>query len=491
MPNDPKPLDGRQYLTEYIAGGTQAALMAVRQALPQYIDDVTRDFGGDVYDRMLEDPAVEAAFDQFRLGVMADGIRVQPAVEMPGAWAAADPEDIERAERAAEYAAFVERCICGMEGQSLSDVAHELLIALAHGHKVAEIVLKPGTGEDAGRLVLRAVKPKKRGHIAFVVDEWTNVAGLIGVKPGQGHMLSGQGVILGDVRESQGFVPREKVILFQHAVRDGDPRGTSALRSAYKPWFLKTQVLPEFFKFLKQFGSPGIVGKTPSGPGDSGFVPRVDDQGQPIVDANGMATLITAEQALLNALLGWANAAALVVKGGTEIDFLQSEGDGAAFRDALDYFDRQITLAILGTTGLTMEAKRDSQAAKSISQDVVQAKTSLQKGRLAEAITHDLFRLLIRVNFGDEAVPLAPLAVLSQTEQQDVAKELDAMARAYAAGFIHESQLPALDARLGLPERDMESIARERAEGREMQRMAAGDLRNTFDPGMGAGAEDE
>ncbi len=482
--------DRARYLREFVAGGQQAALAAIRAVLPQYIDDVTRDFGGDVYDRMLTDPAVAAAFDTYKMGVLSDGIRFEAAVTHPGEWEDPDPRREADADRAEEFRAFAERCFAlgALEGQELGDVASELLDGLAQGHRVAEIVLKPGEGDDAGLLVPRCVKPKRRGRTAFVVDAYSNVLGLIGATPAQSGILWASNVALGELAASPGFIPRDKAVVFQHGVKDSDPRGTSVLRPAYNAWFLKTQVLPEFFKFLKQFASPGIIAKTPEG---AGYVDRLNPDGTPVLDAFGKAELVSMEAALMGSLLAWLNASILVVKAGTEIDLLQSQGDGKAFRDACDWFDRQITLAILGTTRLTLEAEHGSRADSGIAQDVAGLKTAFQKGRLAAVLTRDLLRVLMRVNFGAEGVRLCPRAVLAKVEQQDWSKELDAVSRAYASGYLHDSQIPALDARLGLPKRDMAAMAREKAEAQHRVRMAQGDALNVLDPAVDPAAPEK
>ncbi|GEM_PF-2960389 len=475
--------DGRQYLQEFVAGGQWAALMAVKQALPRFIDDLTRDFGADLYDRMLTDDTVSSDYETYKLGVVADGVRWEAAVAMPGAWEKADPDKTARAQKAEEYRAFVEACTKdgAMEGLSLVDVVDDLLDGLAQGHRVAEIVLKPTLQDGAARLVVRALKPKENWATAFVVDEYRNVLGLIGADPKDGGNLQAGIMALGGDFDASKLYPLEKFLIFQHRMKGGDPRGTSVLRAAYLPWFLKTNVLPDFFKYLKQFASPGIIGKTPVEGG--GMEPLTDADGKPVRDEEGNFELITAQEALYQAMLGWMNATVMAVKGGTEFQFLESQGDGQAFLNACDYFDRQITRAILGTDGMTMAAKHDSQGAKETGQDVVGLRIAFQKGRMASVLT-GLGRLLVRVNFGDDETDLAPVAVLAKVEQQDFTKELDSVSKAYASGFIHESQLQALDARLGLPPRDMAAIAREKAEKKDMERLAAGDLRNATNPGL-------
>jgi hypothetical protein len=61
-------------LKEYISGGPLSYLQDYYRALPQYIDDVTSDFGPDIYERMLKDSQVTSAFESLRMGVLASGI---------------------------------------------------------------------------------------------------------------------------------------------------------------------------------------------------------------------------------------------------------------------------------------------------------------------------------------------------------------------------------------------------------------------------------
>jgi hypothetical protein len=441
---------------EFISGGSLAALAAIRQALPQYCDDVSRDYGGDIYDKMQTDADAGPAFQTLKLAILADGVNIAPAVEMPSDTSNAKPDEIDEAEQAKEYADFIRRCFDGAD-RSISDIADELLDGLAYGNKISEIVLKPGTGEDSGRLVLKAVKGKNWRNVAYVVDPFMEVQGVLGATPEGLGIVQGCVPLTGDLMTRSDFLPPYKYIAFRNGGKDGDPRGSSVFRSAYNAWFIKTQVIPEYYKYLRQFASPGIIGKTAQN-GD-GLIPVADANGHPVVDENNVPQLIKAEYQLYTALLAWINASVLVVPYGTEIDLLKSEGTGDAFLSANDYFGRQIVQAILGTDGMTMGAKNDSKGAKETGQDVVGLRVSKGKNDLGECLTRGLIRMLILVNFGEEAMKLCPKAILTKAEQQDWAKELDALSKAYGTGFIHESQLQALDTRLGLPPRDMEQVA--------------------------------
>ena len=44
--------------------------------LPPFIDDAERDFGLDIYTRMLNDPAVGSALDAIKIAILGDGISI-------------------------------------------------------------------------------------------------------------------------------------------------------------------------------------------------------------------------------------------------------------------------------------------------------------------------------------------------------------------------------------------------------------------------------
>lgn len=472
-----RPLDLNQLQKEYVSGGAiQAAILAIRRALPKYIDDLTREEGADLYERMMTDPVVESSVDTIRLSVLADGVGIIPAVVPPTGFGTPDPQHVKDAETAAIYREFIERCFDGTAG----DLASELLDCTTEGFKAAEITLKPGIGQDKGKLVLRSVKGKHKNKIAFVVDDLLNVDGLIASIHNQINPLVNWGENGYDPATAPNFIPRWKFVLAQFRPRNGDPRGTSILRSAYNAWFIKTQILPDYFKYLKQFATPGIIGKTPVE--GSEWTPKVNPDGTAVTDDLDNPVMITAEMALFNAMLGWLNGSVLAVRGGTEIDLLKSEGDGAAFLGAVDYFDKQIAQAILGTAKATQEGRTGDKGGSSVAQDILGLRVAHLKELVSRVLYQDVVRLLIRVNFGEEAVRLAPFIVLKKVEQQDWARELDSVSNAFRVGVLHDSQLPDIWSRFGFEPADMDEIKAEKAERDKLRSMAAGDMSTLMNP---------
>ena len=51
------------------------------RGLPPYIDDLTRDFGDDLYSRMLVDGQVAACITILKAAILEDGIHLSPAID--------------------------------------------------------------------------------------------------------------------------------------------------------------------------------------------------------------------------------------------------------------------------------------------------------------------------------------------------------------------------------------------------------------------------
>ena len=308
------------------------------------------------------------------------------------------------------------------------------------------------TGEDVGKIVPKAIYARDGRFFTYLLDNKTrHLVGLIPMtfldEQRRNALKEADTVNPMEMGVMNVVVPRYKVIHFINDPKSSNVLGTSLLRAAYTPWFIKTQLLPEFFKYLKQFASPSVVAKLPK-PADD---PMAMAPTEKTLDANGLPVDDQKANILLKALLAWQNAYALVVKGGTEVDLLFSNGDGAAYRHALDYFGRQIAQVILGTSQMTKEAQHESKASKGVAQDVVGLRVANDRRRLGNIFTVDLVQNIIRMNFGDAAVQDAPSIVFTAVEEHDRLQALTVYAQAYAQAFIQDEQLDDIYDELGLP----------------------------------------
>jgi hypothetical protein len=439
------------------------------QSLPQYVDDAQRDFGFDIYERMLKDPAVFSSMQTIKIGILSQGARfIAPADALPSF--RDDPEAQARYERAEEIRSFIES-ICMNLQQPLEDILGEMLDALSFGYSVAE-----KTYEARGsKLVLKSLKPKPRRNFAFAVDRYTNLAGLVGTTDKSSGLMPS---LLSNVDE-ESVIPRDKFMILTHAGKGCDPRGSSILRIAYNAWYLKQQVWPFYLKYLAQFGSPSLVGKTPE---DAADIEVVDAQGNVVKNDDGTPQVLTAEQAMLQQLLAFSNGTAIVLPHGSEFDTVESQGDGSAFTNAIDVLDRQIARAILIAIRATMEAQHGSKADSETSQDILADYTKMIQRSLEVAFYRDVIYPTVVMNFGQEAADdVCPYMSLSNVAREDIVETGNMIANLARANVVHPSQYPGIDAMLNLPERDFESQMEEMAADKDQAAMLQGLLAGAGD----------
>jgi phage gp29-like protein len=443
----------RRVLTrEYVAGGRFAATGTSVKVLPSSIDDLTADFGADLYQRMLHDPQVAACVTVLKTSILEEGLALAPAI--------ADKADA----RYADAVAIRDEAEAMLAELPLDDVLWNLLDALAFGNKVAEQIYAMQTGLTGRRLLqLVALKPKPRPTTAFAVDQYLNVLGLVAGTGGAAGVASGSAA-----REN--LLPRQKFAVLTFRPRDGDPRGTSILRPAYDPWWRKRQVLPEYLKYLSQFAGPSVWGTPPEG-----------SQAQPATDGLGNVTneaVQTPEQALLEALLTWRNGTALAVPYGTEVHPVEMKGNGLAFINAGRECNAEIVTAILTQRLATEEGTHQARAAAQVHQDVLDTVVRQGKRGVVRMVRYDILRPWVTYNWGEQARSLTPLPSLGTTEEHDLPAMMNAVANLMRAAYLHPSQFAEIDRMLGVPVRDLtqdEPAATESPESTSDQRGEAPD----------------
>lgn len=473
---EPIALDSKlKLLQEYVSAGSNFAAASMARALPRYIDDATADFGDDLYDRMMRDPVCFSSISTLKRQALADGGTFQPPMDAPAD--AADEVTKARYAKAQHLAEFVQFAVDCAE-EDFFTVLEEMLDALSHGNRVAELTAEYAIWDGQKKLVLRHIKPKPRKATAFVVDAFNNVVGIVGMKPGGGGILalsSFDPAAMVDMVQ-----PREKFAVLTHKPKDADPRGTSLLRQAYNPWYVKQQVWPEFLKYLVQFGSPSLWATTSE---NEPSTIKLDDGGTPVLDTDGNAVELTAEQALLAKLLDFRNGAAAAFKFGTELHTIGGDGSTSAFVTGIPLLDRQITLAILGATRATMESEHGSRADSQTAQDMVGLAVAYVKNLVSRMVEKDIAYRLLEWNFGpDVAREYCPKFVMSASPQEDFAANVDAISRLFASGYIADDQLAGIDSKLGLPARNMDEWVAKRAAEEEAKLAAAQARARLFTP---------
>lgn len=435
---------------EYVSGQPSIMLQSFLRSLPFYIDELSAAFGDDIWDRMALDPTVASSSLVLILGALGQGLQLTPAAKAGDA----------QFELAAELAAFVQANLNGMSSQP-----HRWLVQLAEGikcgNKIAEKTYResePGeldqfpelTKRTLGTaLLLGAMKVKPRHSYAFVVDIYQNLVGLVGLQPGKGIAVLAQTLITPSMVK-ENLLPREKFCVFTHLPMDEDPRGRSCIRPAYNPWFAKQQCYGEYLKYLAQFGTPGVVGETPPG---SVAQPLRNQDGSYVIGPDGRPVTVDPEARLVKILENYRGGACIGVPAGTNVKSFEARGDGSVFLKAFQYFDNEVSKAILGQTLATGEGVHDSRAAASVHQDILGLFVSHLKREIEAMVQDDVIRELIRINYGEDLLPLAPRASLGDVTPQDLAALMASVAQLQSSGYLEDSQKPELDARMGLPVR--------------------------------------
>ena len=447
---------------EYVAGGPYYLAATYLRSLAFAIDDVTEAFGADLYDRMLLDGQVYSDINTLKMAILAEGVNLQCATDQ---WDV-DPEDGTRTPKpeypeAQEILEFCTRNLgdlCGRydpeTASSNYQAVYNLLDGMAFGYKIAEKVFEIQTvGTDVGRMTLRRLKCKPRTAAAFVVDPYQNLMGILALIPGNAMPVLVQ-ALLGDPKDIPNLLPIRKFCVFTWRSKDSDPRGTSLLRGAYCPWFIKVQIEQERVKWLSQLAGGSVVGYTAP---DATEVEAVADDGSPVFNPDGTLQMINPEQAMLSTLILWQNGTAAAFPNGAKVDVNYPPAE-SPFDMALDAQDRKITKAILGQTRATQEAEHGSKADSETGMDILGMMVAHGKQTVLGVI-NDILRDLVEYNFGPDKLHLMPLASLSKTQQHDFAESATAVGSLKTSNYLAPSQLPHVDAMLGLPVRTQEELA--------------------------------
>lgn len=434
----PRPATPDELRREYVSGSAGIAWWGrFARALAWSIDDITAQFGDDLYDRMLCDPQVAACEQVLRASIVEEGAMFSPAIEDK-----ADPDYDTAVALRDEFEAEMQQM-----DTPLDDVLLNMAKAVGFGSKVAEGVYsygplqKPTSALPGGKVLrLRALKVKPRRTTSYVVDPYYNIVGLLVQETNQPSPM-----ITGWVIDPKGpppnLIPPEKFLIYTWRPQDSDPRGTSLLHAAYVPWWLKQQVLTEWRKYLARFASPSLIGITAQ-------------NAQTTYSEAGLP--IEPEDKFLASLLSFQNGTAVAIPFGSQVQPIEVSGQGnRTFMDALGRCDQQITKAILTQSLATEEGAHQARAAAQVHQDALDTIIRQAKRGLARAIEQQIIRRWIVWNWGADLLHLAPKVTLGTTERHDQTDLINAMANLYKSGYLHESQMAAADELVGLPVRDM------------------------------------
>lgn len=416
------------------------------RSLPHAFDDLSRDFGDDIYDRMLLDAQEIACVNILRAAIIEEGVRIG---------ACEDDEAADGYALAHEIADFCESVLADLP-ISLDDVLWDMLSAIALGSRVAEEVWDltpatsyalPGTSpisRTQDLFVLTALKPRPRASTAFVVDAYNNVRGLLARTPGGSSVISQS--YIGNPASVPNLIDREKFAVLSFRPENADPRGRSAIRPSYTAWFAKMEIWQEFLKYLAQFASASVYAVASE---------EATKQGILVDNGDGTTTRTSAVEVLRDTLLAYKNGSVLAVPYGTLLGALAVAGNGEAFHAGFELCDQQITISILNQSLATGEARYQARASSETHQNTLVTLQRQAKRAVCAMLHHDIVRPLVRYNYGEEAARmLCPHVSLGEVEQFDFAATATAIAQLARASYLDPSQYAGIDTMLSLPPRD-------------------------------------
>lgn len=384
------------------------------------------------------DAEVRAAVEFLLDAILSDGLETVTAAYDT------DPEFAE----ADEIAQFVRRSFLDSCSFFLRTYKALMRGAFYFGHKVGETILKYETvGPDAGRLVLDRVKVKPNRATAFVVDEFMNVVGLVGVRKGQNAITTGR-------VNPENVIPLDKFLICTFETEDEDPRGVMQIEAAYEPTCDKRETRLQFKLWRRKCSVRSFIATTSQSPKP---VQVKNADGTPKI-VNGVPVQKSPMAATAETLAALQNDTVAVFEFGTAVQALEADGTGEQFERAYRVNDQQIRKAILLQSGATGESDKGGlgKAGKEVDERVlIRRINSFRHDREREL--YQLARLLVQLNFGEDKLHLTPKITLGDANKQD----FGALLSSYAdAGYtLHESQFDEIDTHLGLPKRDVDAAA--------------------------------
>ena len=467
----------------YVAGG-MPMWTPMSRSLPQGIDAEIAN--PKIFRQMMRDPWIRSSINRIRMGCMENDCQFVPAIDPPTK-SKATQADLARYNRSKDIADEALRAHQDMD-RPIEDVLYEMYGMLIYGHRAAEQVMRTETmGVDAGKLVIDAIETKPRDNYAFVVDMANKVMGLVAAMPGISLSIpTGYGMAFESLPN---FMPPEKWLWVTNGGEDGSPLGESALEGAVVPHKAKMRMYPELIRFIVQFGGPALVGYTPEekpGAGGSGPLTQRKSGTQ---DAG-----LTPEDVMFRALELFQAGSIVVLRGGSKLDLIQSQGEGRAHMAAIDMVNREMVQGILLQIRATMEAAKGGlgNGDSDTGENTLNVVVSHYQGIVERAYRRQVLRRWTSYNYGvDVAREFTPRLSLREVARPDFEAEGNTVAALQQSGYLHPSQYPELDERLGLPERDMNAVMEELQQQQDNQQMTAKSKARLMDTGDGPEKEQE
>ena len=243
------------------------------------------------YDEMLLDPQIRSCITLIDYARLSKDIKITPASE--------DPQDIEVAD-------FVREMISSLT-TPFRLVRKNLYTSLRYGYAVSEINFTLKEIEGKQRVAWDTIQPL---HISTIQDcfEYNDDNTIKTVWQTPYGNYSGTPIP----------IPGYKCLINTYDEIYGDKYGNSGLRSVYKNYFMKNNILKWYANYLYKLEGPAIIGK--AGPnGNKGEIQKTIDD----MKEGTLGGVIDAED---------------------EINIIESQHRGEGFMTAINYHDHMIAI---------------------------------------------------------------------------------------------------------------------------------------------------
>ncbi len=255
---------------------------------------------------------------------------------------------------------------------SISQVLDGMLGALWSGFSAGEMILE----YYDGFIQLRDVQFVHPGQLSFQLHSSGPLK----------NRVSGVS-ILGDIGESV-EIPVEKLLIYTHRERFGNPYGISRLKSVYSDYFVKKQMIVNWARTLEKYGSPTAVG-------------RVEDPDAVITDEQG--NRMTQLEYMAKVLDSIQTATGVALSGSSQISFLEhGTALGGDFESAVVYFNRMIYRGLLIPSLVGDHGSTGSQALGRTHFDLFILSLEQLVREVTDTLIDQLVRRLITWNFGPQ-----------------------------------------------------------------------------------------
>ena len=298
-----------------------------------------------VYQRLLFDPNVQAAWMKVLQEITSRDLIVDPASDLPG--------DIAVKE-------FVEE---ELKNLPMDEIFRGMLEAYIVGFSVGEIMWR----RTAAGVKAYDVRPRDPRRFLFAVDEKADMGFSM-------KMVTYANTLVGE------DLPARKFIIFRYWTQsNGDPYGCGLGRTLYPIVKFKRRALESQLLYSDRYANPTAVAKAP------------------------LAATTQEIDALYSHLVNLSQETALILPEGYDLEFINPQGSPDTFTQLRESLVKEINMLVAGEDE-TGNADAGSRASSEVALQVREVRAKELAELLCETLNETLVRWIVDLNFGTSVV---------------------------------------------------------------------------------------